>query len=316
MGDKTRIEWTDATWNPVTGCFPVSAGCANCYAKRMAERFPKTHGPAPWSDVDREVEFKDIIFHPDRLDQPLRWKKPRRIFVSSLGDLFHEDVKDEWIDKVMGVTRLAPQHTFIFLTKRPERMKRYFADSPGVAMVRANKEAQGMAKPRNFICPESPSVWPRHNLWLGVTAENQEMADQRIPILLQTPAAKRFVSVEPCLSVVDLPMEWLSPFKETDPLLNRTPRLDWIICGGESGPGARPMHPDWPRSLRDQCQAAGVPFFFKQWGEWTPVQAYCGPASKMHKWSCPAGTEPLMARVGKKTAGCLLDGREWKEFPK
>jgi protein gp37 len=297
----------------------------------MVKRFPHLHGidmlPSHMGygpgDAD-PYPFSRISFHPGRLDQPLRWKKPRRIFVCSMGDLFHEDVSEEWIDKVIGTMYLAPQHTFMVLTKRPERMLRYM-------------------KPDNY----DTRTWPIKNLWLGVTAENQEMADLRIPILLQTPAAKRFVSVEPMLGPV-----YLRPFLPHE--FNREPHcpwcedcipnrgdwdgwketregkhgpfLDWVICGGESGPGARPMHPDWPRSLRDQCQAAGVPFFFKQWGEWMAASdssCPCGPPRKDWMWADgkPFWTGdgdrgiPLFRRVGKKAAGCLLDGREHKESP-
>jgi protein gp37 len=321
MGERSRIEWTDATWNPVTGCTSVSDGCRNCYAKRMVERFPKAHGPAQWADVDREVQFSDIIIHPARLDQPLRWKKPRRIFVCSMGDLFHEDVSEEWIDKVIGTMYLAPQHTFMVLTKRPERMRDYIAVG-------------------NF----DKRTWPIRNLWLGVTAENQEMADQRIPILLQTPAAVRFVSVEPMLEPMDLERYLWGTVGDTAGYFDRNGKrrsrgaggqmlmasplnaLHWVICGGESGPGARPMHPNWARSLGDQCHEAGVPFFFKQWGEWMAASdpsCPCGPPRKDWMWADGkpfwAGDGdrglPLFRRIGKKAAGCLLDGREWKEMP-
>jgi len=267
MGGKSKIEWTDATWNPVTGCSPVSAGCDNCYAARMVKRFPHLHDARKQRAVPLTIHpkgFWNIQFHPSRLDQPLRWKRPRRIFVCSMGDLFNEEVKDEWIDKVIGATRHAPQHTFMILTKRPGRMRTYFSDSPGVAMVRANREAQNMSKPRNFICPESPSVWPRHNLWLGVTAENQEMADLRIPFLLQTPAAKRFVSVEPMLGSVRLGSLWWNAKISGGGAPWAIDSLDWVIAGCESGPRRRPCNIEWLRSLRDQCVAAGVPFFLKQ----------------------------------------------------
>ena len=253
MADGTKIEWATATWSPITGCTPVSAGCQNCYASRMIGRgLPKMGHKGPFSSVQ---------FHPDRLDQPLRWKKPRRIFVSSMGDLFHEDVLSSEICEVYRMIKRCRRHTFMILTKRQGRMKEFNDDFA--------------------------EVLP--NLYLGVTAENQEMADQRIPILLQPQAAKRFVSVEPMLGPVDLPIEWLSPFKETDPLLNRTPRLDWVICGGESGAGARFMHPHWVDNLRDQCTEAGVPLFFKGWG------------TRMMKKSDPNYMK--------------IDGREWKEFP-
>jgi protein gp37 len=250
----------------------------------MAERFPKAHGfDNPNAAGIRPLPFSNIAFHPDRLDQPLRWKRPRRIFIGSMTDLFHEDVTDLMRDQVLGVSLAAPQHTYMVLTKRPERMRQYFIGTK-----------------------------PYPNLWLGVTAENQEMADQRIPILLQTPAAMRFVSVEPCLSEVNLAGWGSEMYLRTigrDGSAER-PGLDWVIAGGESGPGARPMHPNWPRSLRDQCQAAGAPFFFKQWGEWVSVSEVEGPGVH-HQF--PDGA--TVRRTGKKLAGCLLDGREWKELP-
>lgn len=291
MADRSKISWTDATWNPVTGCTSVSAGCDHCYAKRMAERFPQVHGVDErligfGNEIESEFTprpFSQIKFHPDRLDIPLRWKKPRRIFVCSMGDLFHEDAKDEWIGDVFRVMEVARRHTFMLLTKRPERMKDFID--------------KGMDH-----CGRMYSS----NIWIGVTAENQAAAYERIPVLLQTPAEKRFVSVEPMLGPVDLargiPTEWYHYIPR-----NPRPSLDWVICGGESGPGARPMHPGWTRSLRDQCRAAGVPFFFKQWGEFAPCERWVPGSVNLGDVS--------MMRVGKKAAGSLLDGREWTEIP-
>ncbi len=270
----TKIEWCDETWNPVTGCSPASDGCKNCYASRMIGRNLPHMG--------HEGPFSRVQFHPDRLDQPLRWKKPRRIFVCSMGDLFHEDVKEEWINSVLRVAADTTRHTFMLLTKRPGRMSAYLN--------------------RKWDIPK--------NVWLGVTAENQATFDERIPILLQTPAAKRFVSVEPMLGPVDL---GVYGHRMGSPKSAIRGVIDWVIVGGETGPGARPMHPDWARGLRDQCQAAGVPFFFKQWGEW---KGELGTANwkgriPLHSY----GDGHVSRRVGKKAAGCLLDGREWKEFP-
>lgn len=298
MGDKTRIEWCDATWNPVTGCSPISAGCANCYAERQINsgRTPAVHQAA---------DFREIKFHPHRLEVPFRWKRPRRIFVCSMGDLFHEDVDTRWIQDVFCRMFDASQHTFMVLTKRPERMKR-------VVEMMADNDFLGRVLP---------------NLWLGVTAENQEMADLRIPVLLQTPAAKRFVSVEPMLGPVDLSRLTHIPCPHKGRWCSLCDigighlAIGWIICGGESGPGARPMHPDWARSLRDQCQAAGVPFFFKQWGEWGDVVNMrrdvafrpIGPKEphRFHMWP----DRELSLRVGKLSSGSSLDGKAWKEFP-
>jgi len=223
----TKIEWATETWNPITGCTPISEGCKNCYAKRMAQRLAGRFG-YPADDPFR------VTLHPDKLDQPLRWKKPRRVFVCSMGDLFHEDVLEEWIDQVYEVIANTPQHTFQILTKRPERMARYI-------------RIMSAALP---------------NVWLGVTAENQEQADKRIPVLLQIPAAVRFVSVEPMLEAVvigDLLGDAYSSMHG-----GFAPGIDWVICGAETGSGARPMELDWARDLRDQCVSAEVPFFFKR----------------------------------------------------
>ncbi len=290
---KTKIEWCDEVWNPVTGCTKVSEGCRNCYAERIAKRF--------WG----ERPFSAVQCHADRLDAPLHWRKPHRVFVNSMSDLFHPDVPDRFIGWVFSRMGMAKNHTFMSLTKRPERMKDFLRGLPALK-----------------------------NVWLGVSVENQQTADERIPLLLETPAAVRFVSIEPMLGPVDIGMSiascdccdrWSSRWVKTNRVIrpdirgfssaiafpgiyraqsNRhgalsvetpgvllgikprefeaLPKLDWVICGGESGTGARPMHPDWARSVRDQCQGAQVPFFFKGWG---------------------------------KPAGRLLDGREWNEFP-
>ncbi len=292
---NTRIEWAEAVWNPVTGCTPISEGCKNCYAQRMAKRLAGRCGyPA-------DEPFR-VTLHSDRLDEPLKWKKPRRVFVCSMGDLFHEDVPDAWIDQLIWeMGHMLQKHTFLILTKRPERMRDWF--------IKAYAE--------NLPYP---------NLWLGVTAENQQRADERIPILLQIPAAVRFVSVEPMLGPVDLSLSdgvdlsmsvgtGLKPGKSY--LINS---LDWVICGGETGSRARPMHPDWVRSLRDQCVNAGVSFFFKQWGEWVPIPTKdvpvigCQDGGKFHYGPNP-GVGLAMYRVGRKKASRLLDGREWNEMP-
>jgi len=223
---RTKIEWTETTWNPLTGCTPISPGCAHCYARRMAQRLA---GRCGYPAAPHEFE---VTLHPERLSEPLGWKKPRRVFVCSMGDLFHESVPFEYIARVYGVMTLNQQHTFQVLTKRPYR---------AVDFIHWAEDRYKFART------------PPPNIWLGATIENQEQADKRIPVLLQIPAAVRFVSVEPLLG----------PVYPLDP---QGVRLDWVICGGETGPGARPMHPDWARSLRDQCAVAGVPFFFKKMG--------------------------------------------------
>ena len=275
MSGKTKIEWADRVWNPVVGCTPVSAGCAHCYAKRMYDRF---YQGKPFSEVQ---------LHPERLGDPEKWKAPARVFVNSMSDLFHEDVPDDFIVKVWEAMRLSTRHTFMVLTKRPERLLEFSQKYYYVG-------------------------YTEKNIWLGVSVEDQKTADERIPLLLQTPAVLRFVSVEPMLGEVDLEYPgYLESGNETDDIgcFHVSPALDWIICGGESGPGARPMHLDWARSLRDQCVSAGVPFLFKQWGEWAPVDFEANVSHSI------VSNGVRMGRVGKQTAGRYLDGREWNEFP-
>jgi protein gp37 len=434
----TKIEWCmnpDGTpgevWNPVTGCTKVSQGCKNCYAERIAARF--------WG----ERKFTDVQVHPERLEQISHWHKPRRIFVNSMSDLFHPDVPESFLDMVFARMFNNPRHAYMILTKRPERMLEY--------------TTHGTFPSGNFEA---------RNIWLGVSVENQQAADERIPPLLQTPAAVRFVSCEPLLGPVDLSKylvrknetkvlgrdsvssreEWRvddrrvreclesgcakgepldrrnqpNPMSTTESgtsigpilpgqsndqleessrtgaqtglvsllwedtrgndgqpqereypgqstgelgvsdLLRSGDPLDlhagasegeeqsrsilWVIAGGESGPGARPAHPDWFRGLRDQCQAAGTPFFFKQWGEWEPkFDSFLNWQydtdrqdffNSIQSWTCSSSTfrgeegksqsvaydkdgkATVFEKVGKKDAGRLLDGRTWDEFPK
>lgn len=337
MSDRSKIEWTDATWGPVTGCTKVSQGCKNCYAEREWPRLQ--HLPAYAGRA-----FTDVMCHPEKLGIPLHWTKPRRIFVNSMSDLFHEDVPDEFIDKVFAVMALASQHTFQVLTKHPKRMLDWFArdDGHSAPITRCIAEIyvshQGLATAFPFDAERAIGVgmrgWPLPNVWLGVSVEDQATADERIPLLLQTPAAVRWVSAEPLLSGIDLG-EWLGGGECDDcgsraplaywPLSNgvrfcgcrstaikETRGIDWVVAGGESGPKARPMHPDWVRLLRDQCQAAGVPFFFKQWGEYRYTLRENGPNGEpwAHK------NEWFRQRVGKKAAGRMIDGRTWEEYPK
>lgn len=286
---STKIEWTEETWNPVTGCTKISDGCKNCYAERMSKRLAGRYGypPAPHNF--------DVTLHPDRLDEPLRWRKSRRVFVCSMGDLFHKDVPDWFINEVFNIMTLAPQHTFQVLTKRPTRMRQFVQDTRWLN--------------RGLLEGETK------NVWLGVTAENQEQADERIEVLRYTPAAVRFVSFEPLLGEVVVGRHIKGS------IYDRWSGIHQAIVGGESGPGARSMHPDWARSLRDQCQAANVPFFFKQWGEWKAIsgkrpqeviefqQASGGVACQV------SGSPLVLWRVGKRRAGRLLDGYKYEEFP-
>lgn len=336
----TKIEWCDETWNPITGCDKVSAGCDHCYAETLAERFRGTSGHY------FENGF-DVQLRPDKLDQPLRWKRPRRVFVNSMSDLFHDSVPDEYIAKVFAVMALAPQHTFQILTKRHARMHSLLSSNTFVDKVFAASVEFGGEKDWSDL------DWPLPSVWLGVSAENQQWADIRIPALLDTPAAVRFVSAEPLLGPIEFGFishmpsgcrgcsGLVSPAHE--PACGVEPGkhwgIDWVIVGGESGRGARPMHPDWARSLRDQCVSAGVPFLFKQRGEWTwnkpgsfqlPTRPHSDRVAVMH----PAGmtaltkTNPFdpferghpnwatrIERVGKKAAGRDLDGRTWDEYP-
>lgn len=310
MSDKTRIEWTDATWNPVTGCTKVSDGCRHCYAEREWARIA-----APRAVPNRYTgrKFTDVQEHGDILDQPLRWQKPRRIFVNSMSDLFHPAVSDRFIADVFGVMAACPQHTFQVLTKRPERMRKLLGAG---CMGRFESDAEEAAALYTHAQPD----WPLPNVWLGVSVEDQTTADERIPLLLDMPAAVRWVSCEPLLESLDLRpyLDW--SFAHAD--MSR-PDLDWVVVGGESGPRARPMHPGWVRSLRDQCAAADVPFLFKQWGEWLPMSS--GQIGRIGAWSdglffdgCGhmSNPESNMVRAGKGAlGGRTLDGVVHDAYP-
>ena len=287
---STKIDWTDETWNPVVGCSKVSPGCLNCYAERMGRRLAymgNDNYKRVIEYVEEDLSGENVVNTPEswfegwtgetvciesKLTEPLHWRKPRKIFVCSMGDLFHESVPFEFIDKVFNIMMLCPQHTFQVLTKRPERMKEFFEKRPSNLWA-------GWTKRNGNI----EQAWPFPNVWLGVTAENQEMADKRIPILLQTPAAKRFVSIEPMLGEIEIDfgdnmtddedsgvgcapcdLGGIRHQHYVGELCNRS--LDLVICGGESGPRARFMRLDWARMLRNECQDAGVPFFFKNIG--------------------------------------------------
>lgn len=321
MSDHTHIEWTDATWNPITGCSVVSAGCKHCYAMRLAGTRLRHHPSR--AGLTRETSAGPVWTGKVRLneawlDQPLRWRRPRRIFVCAHGDLFHPAVPVEWIDQVFAVMALAPQHTFQVLTKRPGRMLDWFRRTPYTRILR---QADILRAARPNLCSvgiSDPTRTPWSWVWLGVSVEDQPTADERIPLLLQTPAAVRFVSAEPLLGPVRLPFarlsEWNRLARESGQEHAAT-TLDWVICGGESGPGARPAHPSWFRSLRVQCWAANVPFFFKQWGEWLPMRGHAeGVPVRGDKYTHPDGT--IMGRAGKRAAGRRLDGRTWDEFPR
>lgn len=297
MSYKTSIEWTDCTWNPVRGCSRVSAGCARCYAERQAARFRGDDDPFrgfAYSDKAGPHWTGRVELIPSKLDEPLRWRKPRRIFVNSMSDLFHERLSDEAIAAVFGVMAACPQHTFQVLTKRPEGMRRWFEWLHNTQTLFGFDRIRYCAKvAHNKSCAvnvnrdllglwggsEVPPAWPLTNVWLGVSVEDQETADERIPLLLQTPAAVRFVSYEPALAGVDFNIscarsaDWM-PHGTCSTFNRRSGRmvghalglLDWLIVGGESGPGARPCDIAWARSAVAQCKAAGVPVFVKQLG--------------------------------------------------
>lgn len=261
MAQASAIEWTEATWNPVTGCDWVSPGCDHCYARTLAKRM-KAMGSRRYQrdGYDRALRIVapgfGLTLHEDKIKEPLRWRKPRVVFVNSMSDLFHEGVDDEFIKMVWRTMEATPRHTYQVLTKRPRRMLTW--------TTRVWRDLLGHS--------------PLPNVWLGTSVENQTWADKRVPLLLQTPAAVRFLSCEPLLGPMTL-SEYLNPQDSKD-------GIDWVIVGGESGVNARSMEPDWVREIRDECVASEVAFFFKQWGGRTP-----------------------------KAGGRELDGKQWDEKP-
>lgn len=285
--NKTSIEWTDYTWNPVTGCHKVSQGCKNCYAETMTNRFAKSWGVK---------NFRQVVCHDDRLYEPSRYLKKitgKRVFVCDMSDLFHELVPFTFIDSVFDTIETCGEAIFQILTKRPERALEYYNWKDAGNGLNFKHEFNGQ--------------WPLPNVWIGVSCEDQATADQRIPLLMKIPAAFRFLSCEPLLGPIDLTRiapflgGCFTPLKPHPCTSPGKPFIDWVICGGESGHQARPMDPDWVRSLRDQCTAAGVPFFFKQWGAWAPCTNH--------------PDETAMVKSSKADAGNLLDGKQHLEFP-
>lgn len=260
----TAIEWADVTWNPVTGCDRVSPGCDNCYALTLAKRLKAMGQPGYQNDGDPRTSGPGFRLtpHPDRLDQPLRWRKPRRVFVNSMSDLFHPDVPPDFLARVYAaMVAASDRHTFQVLTKRPQRMARLLNDPLFHARVQREVWALGSHMFAGFVRP---------NIWWGTSIESNRYTF-RADHLRDTPAAVRFLSLEPLLGRL--------------PSLDLTD-IDWLIVGGESGLDARPVNPNWVREIRDRCVAAGIPFFFKQWGGRTP-----------------------------KANGRLLDGRTWDQYP-
>jgi protein gp37 len=335
-------------------CEHVSPGCEHCYSETNNARcLPHNGTGLPFDRRSRDLV--EMFLDEEMLTQPLRWKRGRKIFVESQSDLFGEFVPDELIDRVFAVMALCSQHTFQVLTKRAERMRNWAGEllvdsyySDDSTPVRIMAQMNALANVGAVALK-----WPLPNVWLGVSCEDQQRADERIEHLTQTPAAVRFASYEPALGPVDfsldrwvrlpravrsdLPWELALPVRAAMPgvyradsnphgalsvrtgsgLLGikpgefeRLPKLDWIIVGGESGPGARPMNPQWARDVRDQCAAAGVPFFFKQWGAWVSVSEVEG---KGRHFTFEDGR--TVRRLGAKAAGRSLDGRTWDEFP-
>jgi len=288
----TKIEWADKVYNPITGCSPVSAGCNKCYAKRMANRLRGRFG------YPKENPFQ-LTLHQDRLDQPRKWKKPQRIFLGSMTDLFQDEVREKDLDWIFEVIEDCPQHTFMVLTKRPENIEqKLWGFDPG------QTAACGPMRQFQFH-GELPE-----NLWIGVSVENQEMADKRIPLLLKVPGIKvRFVSAEPMLGPVNMAK---LEFNNTDvnalrgtwsctiPSLDLKGAIDWVICGGETGPGGRLLAGGWVRHLLNQCIDTNTPFFFKNWGS----------RMKLHK----NNMSPEVAKT--ILSGNIIDGKTWQQFPK
>ncbi len=313
---KSKIEWTHSTWNPVTGCSWASRGCDHCYANRMALRH-KAMGTKGY-----ENGFA-VTIHPERLAEPIGWHKPRRIFVVSMGDLFHPNVPVDFLNQVFDTMRAASWHQYLILTKRPHVLKKLIN--------------------LNLI------DWPWNLVQLGVTVESSDY-EGRIQTALSIDALLHFVSIEPCLGFVNVAPYLISKVLGGDgtddpgQTLYHAPRLDWVVLGGETGPGARPMHPDWARGPRNQCIVNNIPYFFKSWGDWMPIGPYYGdgdqeeqvgqafeeyPKHRIQVLGFDGGDHSVldespmqpppgchvMVHVGKKKAGRLLDGREWNQMP-
>lgn len=352
MGDKSLIEWTDATWNIATGCTKVSAGCKNCYAER---HFPRVYPGR---------KFTDVVIHWDRLTLPMRWRKPKMIFVNSLSDLFHESFSATLWDRVWAVMALCPQHTFQILTKRPAIMRRYMTELWDVngrpkwdrtVFLALDDLIRELKLQKDTLGKIMARPWPLDNVWIGISAEDQPTWDDRVYELVQTPGAVHFVSYEPALGPVNGEIylevmqgkngwvrcqKWDSEderggYKSPEYLGEAKSEIQWVIAGGESGPKARPANPAWFQSMRDQCKVAGVPFFFKQWGEWAPTDhwqlaANAGDAAKQTvvRLDGTRATTPLhgnvikvsegecaMRKIGKKRAGRLLHGQLHDAMP-
>jgi len=298
MSDKTKISWTDATWNPITGCTKVSPGCKYCYAERWANarmgQFAKS----------KERKFSDIVIHEDKFDDPIKWKRPRMIFVCSMSDLFHEKISFAVLDTIFNVMRFADHHIFQVLTKRIDHALDYIE----------YLKHQEMSLPKN--------------VWFGVSIENQATADERIPKLQLIDASVKWLSIEPLLDEIDLKDSiWFATGFPVGKNINGKPLysayelgIDWIVVGGESGPKARPMNPRWVYKILNLCKSNRIPFFFKQWGEWVDPENF--PIQKDDKWPFDI-TKPVhrfdnlrvVYRVGKKAAGNKIAGFVYEQYP-
>lgn len=359
---STNIEWTHPpgfegeTWNPTLGCDKISAGCKNCYAIDSAWRWGHHTNEKIKSAYEGLVVKQEngdlnwtgrINMLDERLQIPLKRRKPTCWFVNSMSDLFHEDIPDEFIWKIFGVMARTPQHIYQILTKREERMQKFMSQRDFHQRLHEEVKAQ-----MGYDHPDRPAInerdVPLKNVWMGVSVEDQDSLGKRAWFLLLTPAAVRFISYEPALGPIELDLAYPNPkyimadaaysplHGFTHPRTKEKLKIDWVIAGGESGHGARPAHPDWYRTVRDQCVAAGVPFFFKQWGSNVPGEIVHkdepgdNPIDKQlfrrfqngHEFwlSNDLTIEPLLEKttyrsVGKNKAGRLLDGKEWLQFP-
>lgn len=354
MADGTAISWAEATWNVLTGCTVLSPGCKRCYAMKLAGARLKNH----WSRQGLTVDSKagpvwtgEVRYNPEWLDQPLRWSRPRMIFVAAHSDIGHPAVRDEWRDAIFAVMALRPDHVYLVLTKRPDVLGAYLASEStrGRVWAHASRLAGKFRRTRDqlFAIGQRISNWPLQNVWVGTSAEDQPHLDERLPHLLRLPAALRWLSIEPMLGPVDLTMvpTWTDPRSDDENTLNaltgreyhagagvlgdRGPRIEWVVAGGESQNSDRPTHPDWVRSLRDQCQAAAVPFHFKQWGDWIDADnGLKNPHGRSWTfneaariadeggWAYEHNSDgTTMIKAGARRTGRTLDGHIWDEFP-
>lgn len=304
MGKTTGIEWTDSTWNPVTGCAKISPGCANCYAERLSKRFRKDW--KPWTANNAR---HNIRLNLNKREDPFRWYEPRMVFVCSMADLFHADVPDEFVADMFGIMAAAHWHTYQVLTKRVARMLDFLRTGRTEAIAYADAwrvHVLGSAFRCKKKISSAPIEWPPKNIWFGASAEDQKRLEERVIELVDVPGDVRFLSLEPLLEPVDLEAAAGRHIK----------RIDWVIVGGESGPNARHMRPEWVRPIRDTCAKHGIPFFFKQWGAWVDREQMPDDLYRdIDAAENLAGHPQRFWNVGKKRAGALLDGVEHREAP-